>query len=634
MARGRRIKLVWGSTAKYPEYRSLGLWLIDARATDAKVKGVAINLRALFWWTVALLAVAYVGVGQQWYSLQHRRAHSTITRIDALLLPFRWTQVREKIGRAEIAEGLDDLRAQRWGEGQVKLRAGLARAPHDPQARLELASLYSASGRRSAAMDLLMAELKYGYPGREFLSGLFRIASDGEDYAQVITICDGLRTTVPASDRPWLLTEKLRALIAAGAYEQVIQTVDAEGSGANGDVREAKVLALQKLGRCDQALAYLEAWGEIKDANRVQLLRLRAQVAREGGRIDTMKSALTALRALAPAAPRVAIFSIVQEVLARRNADAAAGLEDYLWRFGGSSDNLLLAAAELDEAGAATLVQRCVDEAEAHGFPAIGYLQSLADAQVGAGDWVAAARTIAKLAALREKGDFSDHYFLLWMQRLIAATSPGDGSQIALLEVLRDRPIGLRMYRRTCQVMIAAGHLDTAAKACALGQNAFPASRSLRELSGEIARCVAAQKPIKTVPVVVEPGVPDEASFFRQLAELTQAAKWDDAAALVQKVRAFQPDWSHRREAAVLDWDMRIASRTDDVPELIGAARLFLTGSKERADRVLSLAEEVRRGGAKEHANTLVAEVLRRMPDYEPALKLRALWQPGPVKKS
>ena len=632
MARVRRIKLVWGSTAKYPEYRSLGLWLVDARATDAQIKGVVVNVRTLLWWLAVILAAGYVGATQEWYTLQRRHPHCTITRVDALLLPVRWPQVREQTGRALVAEALDDFQAQRWGAAQLKLQAGLARAPRERPGRMALASLWAASGRAQPALDLLGEEIAFGYPGRDYLAQLFKLAGESEDYARLIRICDQLRERVPAGDRTWLITQELRGLVATERYEEAIRIVDAEGDQATGDIREAKALALIKLGRFDPALAYVQAWAAWPGANRVQVLRLWAQALGAAHRPDALEQALAQLHELAPSAPQIETFAIVQEVLAGRSKEAGERLEDYLWRFGAVPDNISLAATQLQEAGATRLVQRCVDEALAHGFSARDFLVFQLEAQVSAGAWLAAGQTLGRLAPFSANADAGGRFYQLWMQRLVAAANPDRGLQVALLELLRDRPLSLRIYQRTAQTMLAAGRLETAQQACAFGQQAFPTSSSLRDLHEQIeARIAAAPKtPAPIALAVTAPAVPEEAVFFKQLDELAGAGRWDDAGALVQKVRAFRPDWAVRREAAVLDWAMRIAIKTDDAPELIGAARLFLTGSTQRADRMLKLAEEVRRGGDKPHADTLVAEVLRRMPDYAPARELRDRWQPKP----
>ncbi len=634
MPRIRKVKFVWGSTARYPDYRSLGLWLVDARTTDARIKGVVVNVRALLWWAVALVAVVYVAGTMQWYAIQRRRVHCSVTRADALLLPLRWAQVREKTGRDMIAQGLDDLRAHRWGEGQLELRTGLARAPHDPRARLELAQIYVISGRRPFALTLLTEDLAYGYPGRAFLEGLFRIANDGEDFAVTLAACDRFLPHVPAGDRTWLLTEKLRALLAAGRDTEVIAQADAEGEAAVGDVREARVLALLHLGRRAEALAFLGTWLSRPGANRVQVLRLKAQALREAGRIEEMDTTLAELCALAPDEPRLAVYALVQQMRAGRTAEATARLDDYLWRFGAMAANLSLAAAELGEIDALPLVRRCEEEAEAHGFPAQPFLQLLLDAQVAAGDWVAAARTVARLAPLTDHAAPADRFYFVWMQHLVAATGPDDGLRVSLLESIRDRPLPLRLFRRTAEAMLMARRAETASAVCAIALRLYPHSAALHEIDRRAQVLAATQVPVTTVVVAPVEPVPAEEEFFRQVETLTTAGRWEEAADLVRKVRAFKPAWVTRREAAVLDWDLRIALKQDDVPELLSAARLYLNGSRVRADRVLALATETRRNGATEHATLLLNEVLRRLPDYAPAQELRTQWQPKAATKS
>ena len=420
-----------------------------------------------------------------------------------------------------------------------------------------------------------------------------------------------------------------RHISPGGCHDQ-----DAEGEQAGSDLREARVLARLDLGRFGDALADLDAWRVRPGANRVQIMRLRAQALRQAGRGEDMEATLKALWDFAPDEPRLRVFGMVQEILAGRGAMAAAGLDDYLWRFGGNAQALAYAAAELSEVGALNLVERCATEAELHGFPARTFLQMLADTQIVRADWAGAARTVGRLALQSDQANPIDRYYLLWAQRLIAATAPDDGLRVALLEVLQARPVPIRLVRRTVEAMIAAGRLETANGACEIGLRLFPASDSLRQLGERVRTLVAAQTPAPPAPRAIGEALPDEADFFRQVESLATEEKWEQAADLVRKGRALKPVWLARREAAVLDWAMRLAIKNDDVPELISAARLYLNGSHVRADRVLALAAEMHKTGATGPAKLLLAEVLRCLPNYSPARALQAQWTPGTAAKS
>lgn len=633
----KKLKFVWGSTSRHPDYRPPGKWLFDRTVVDPKIKGVVISVRCVLGWLAAMLVVAYVAGTQVWHAWERERPYCYITRMDALLLPLRVSRVREEMGRAMIAEGLDDLKARHWGEGQMKLRVGLARAPHSPRARLELARIYLLSGRRPEAIKLLTEDLAQGYPGRDYLDAYFHYAMEGEDYGGVISVCDRFLPVVPAADRAWLKLQKQRAQLGAGQNDAVLRETEAEGDRAGADTREARVLALSNLGRHDEALAYLEKWSRWPGANPIQIARLKAQELREAGRIEAMEAELARLRDLTPWIPEWNAYGIRQNVLAGRPKEAAALLDDYLFRFAGTPGNISLVARELGKAQDLPLVERCVREAQAHGFAMQPFLQVLLDAEVDAHQWAAAARTLARLGPLTTKSDLPNTLYLQWMQHLIAAVGRNEAQQAVLIQFLRNRPFSLGMFRRTCEVLLAAGQVDVAGRACAVGRGAFPASASLARLDARIQKLVATEKTAKPVVVAATAAAPGEKIFFKEIDSLAHEEKWGQAAEAIRKIRVARPRWLERREADVLEWDMRVALQADDLPELLGAARLFLNGTYDRSNRVLVLAETAHRAGAKEKAGLLLSEVLRRSPGYPPAVRLQSAWRPKaskPAQKS
>jgi len=632
----RRLKVVWsGASGGIPGPWKAGLWSVYVRDPGSRIEGFAISVRGGLAWCAGLAFAGYVCGAAALFLWLQRNPYNLVGFADTLLMPVRWSHVRELRGRAMIEEGLADLRARRWAEANMKLRAGLSRDPHDLRARLALAQFYTLANRRPAALTTLSEDLAAGYPGRSYLATLFTLAAQGEDYDVVIAACDRFLPTERA-DRAWLLTQKLQALIGAGRAAEALKLAEAEGEGAGAMVNETRVLALLELGRSAEAVAFLSDWRRRAPASDAQVLRLQARAFRDARRFREMDAALEELRERAPTDPRTYVYGVVQKFLAGQQAEAAAGLEDYIRRFSGGAQNLALMASALGEAKAPALVQRCMDEAALHGFPAKPFETILLQTQMAAGDWPDATRTLAALKPLMKSSPPSEQFAVTWIERVLAVASrPDEEPQAQLLEFLQQRPVPMRLYRQTCDALVRAARFATARSVLELADRTYPASRALAAIRVRVDE--ALKPPAMVAVAVVAPlgsvtggGTTTERAFFQKLAEAERAERWPEAAQWIREIRVAQLAWLERREADVLDAQMRVAAHTGDTLELLGAAKLYLDGSNDRATRVVAIARELGGRGAKEDGELLLNEVLRKIPGFPPASRLQKEWHPPP----
>lgn len=630
-----RIKLIWGGAKQAPGHWRLGLWGVFERQVGSRPR-VAVSVRGALAWLLGVALAGYLAAATALYVWFERNPYNLVTWSDTLLLPLRWDEVRVLRGRMIIAEGLEDLRAKRWGEAHMKLRVGVARAPAELRARLALAEFYTMANQRPAAIELLRDGLAHGYPGRQYLTTLFALAAQSEDFDTIVDACGRLQATDEA-ERAWLAGQHVSALIAAKRPEEALELAAGPGGGS-AQMREGRVLALVEAGRPAEAIADLAAWrAETGAANRAQILRLEARAFREAGRLDEMEAALDEVRALAPADPRGYVYGVVQRALAGRTAAAEVALDDYFRRFAGTAQNLLLAATALTEAKAAPLVARCTAEAAAHGFPVKPFQLTLALAQLEAGDWAGAVATLGQVKPQVEASNLAEQFSFEWMTRLAAVATQSDAApESALLTSLQQRTLPLRVYRQTAEVLLRAGRPAAAKNVVEIGARPYPVSRTLARLRAEAEAAQVAVSvpaaPAESTPATV--AVATESEFFADLARWEAEKKWNDAARAIRRMRVAKPAWLARREADVFDAQMRVAIQTADTLELLGAAKLYLNGDRERAERVLVLARELGESGRKVDGERLIAEVLRKNADYPPALRLRKEWEAAAVEKA
>jgi hypothetical protein len=622
-----RIKFIWGGAKQVPGHWHLGLWGTYEKAVGKRRK-VAVSVRGLLLWLAGAAAAGYLVGATALYVWFERNDRNIVTYADTLLLPLRWDEVREKRGLMMIEEGMEDLAAKRWGEAHMKLRVGVSRAPRELRARRALAELYIASNQRAQAIKLLTDGLSEVYPGREYLTMLFTLAGQGEDFERIIAATERYEESA-GNDRAWLLGQRLGALNAAGRQAEALQLAEQEGEGADSSAKEARTIALVELGRGEDALEFLEAWKQAIPGQRAQVVRLQVRVLRELGRRAEMNEALEEFRRLAPVDPRTYVYGVVQRWLAGDRDGADEALDDYFRRFSASPQNLMLMASAAAEAQALPIVKKCVARATAHGFKVGPMALVQLQTEIGAGEWASAFLTLDEARRHITKPDVLEEFALVWMERVLAVVR-GDGSQAKLIEWLQQRTVPLRVYRVTAEVLVKAGRYEAAARVLDAGQRSFGASTRLARLREEVQRSLAAQAASETAPARVERQETSEREFFASLAELEAGENWSDAARLVREVRLAKPRWLSSREAEVLDAQMRIATHTGDQLEMLGAAKLYLDGTVGRALRVVAFARQLGENGRRAEGELLLKEVLRKNVDFPPALRLRQEWAPPP----
>jgi hypothetical protein len=633
-----RVKLVWGGSRVIRGRWYLGLFGIYDRVAGQPGGGVAVSIRGALLWSAALLMAAYVAGATALFWYWQRNPYSILTYSDAVLYPFRRSAIDAKKGQAFIAQGTDLFRARKYADAATLLRLGLARYPRDIAGRLLLAQFYVIANQRTIAAATLEEGLTKDYPGRAYLEALFNAAAQGEDYARVVEIgmrfLPQLQAPEQTRDYRWLTGRVFGALLASGRNAEALEFARQERpSDAAWEHQVLAELALEKPG---EALATLERWRAMPGADERTLLRLKVRVLREAKRLPEMERALGELRGMFPGDPAPLVYGIVQRAMAGSRAEADAALKDYIFRFGASAQNLILAAEPLAEIGQLELLRQCADAGAERGLATGRINVLLVQLLLERGDWRAAQGIFAKIPTPAGRDAAAAQIWRDWMERMIeASASPTEAAQVALLEFFRSRPWPLAMFRRTIEVMRRVERLETARDLLAVAHRNFPASAWAQEQGAKVAAELAARETpaVAAAPAVTGPRLPAEAIFFSQLNDALAARKWDDAAQLVRDARAARPapSWVATREPALLLAQVRINHGKADRQAMMTATRLFLNGDQNRARQMLDVAEQMHREGDKDTAVLLAKEVVANIANFPPATRLLAVWEPKPA---
>lgn len=633
-----RVKFVWGASRVVQGRWYLGLFGRYDRAGGRRGDGLAISVRGVLLWLLALGVVLYFAAATALFWIWQRNPYSILTYGDAVTYPFRRAALQEKRGRAYLAQGMDLSRAGKHHDAAKLLRLGLARHPRDFRARQILAQYHVMTGRRPAALHVLTEGLAEEYPGLAYLELLFNLAEQGEDYETVITTCErygpGLSSADSLRDQRWLLGRHFNALGAAGRWEEALALVTAAQAGEM--TNELRVLALLELNRPEAALTLLDEWRRRPGAGLGAVLRLRIRALREAERFEEMVPAIREFRARTPADPAPAAYGVVQLALAARESAAQEAFNDFLFRFAGTAANLRLLAEPLAEIGDMARLRRCVAAAAEHGFALRPFHVLLVQALVKRGEWSEARELLAAIEPATGREELPSRIWRDWIERIIdAASTPLGTAQLALLEFLRERPWPIQMYRRSIEVLTAAGRIETAREVIAVAGTNFPASFWVQSESVRVGEEIASREQAVLAATSAAAPPASEREFVAQLDALLGERRWGEADQLVRGLRGLRPvpAWLPAQEHRLRLAQLRISQGEGDTSAMIAAARLYLGGGHERIPPLLAAAQEFFAAGDKDGAIALVREVLRGSPGHAPAELLLRKWLPPPPKE-
>jgi len=210
-----------------------------------------------------------------------------------------------------------------------------------------------------------------------------------------------------------------------------------------------------------------------------------------------------------------------------------------------------------------------------------------------------------------------------------SATNPAD----RVVAYLQTHPISLEAHRLTTTALRRTGREATAHTVLAVSTRLYPESPWLRAQQAEVERAQTAAHPA-TPELIAPPATAVTANwheFFRQLDELIGTKDWSAADQLIATVRRARPPpaWLAAHEADLSWRELQTAQGRHDPPVFRLTARLYLNGSLERADQVLTFARGLHANGAPDDAVLLVKAVLEKSPDHPLATSMLAEWQRG-----
>ncbi len=632
-----RIKLQWGTAKEQPGNWYLGLLGFYDRKGGGRSRGLAISLRGILLWGLAACVAGYFAIAGYVFWKLDRRPYNFVRYTDILLYPLRYKQIDELRGQGAIAEGFDELKKGNWRGGVMQLRIGLEKYPRDLKARLEVAKFFLAAKLRVKAQEMLFQGLEHGYPGRAYLEAAIGVVSAGEDYEMVVDLCDrALKLHDPArhaaSDRRWLLEQRIRALLAEKRNEDALAFAESQAGEVDDAVlSELRLLALFQAGRFADAVAFAEAW-RARVGPTAQVRRLQARSYREAGRGEDMARVLEELRRESPADPRVRVFSIVQNLMAGRVEDARAQLDDYIFRFGGMLENYVLLAEPLAEIKRLPEIETLLAAANERGLFDARLPAARLQVLISERRWAEAKTQLDEIRAKLPAVAVGRATLLELLQNLIdAASDPAEGAQTTLTNFIAVRQLPMSAYRQCLDVLRTAGRISTAREVVRLAEGVFPSNRYLAEtrtaLDAELAAAAAAAEAARGVKVAA-PAFASPATFYAALDQAKAREGRGAALALIRELRQTGPVWLADETEPLGRRELELEAEGDDIVALQAAVRRYVNEDRIRIQHTIAVATRLHEAGRAEDARIVLDEVLRRVPGQPAAVALKAKWFP------
>ena len=634
-----RIKLQWAAAKTTPGEWRLGVFARYARP-GGRGRGLAISLRGVLCWALAFAVLGYIGAaGVVWWKLESK-PYNYVTYTDVLLYPIRRQAINELRGRALIEEAGDDLKAQKWESALLKLGTGLEKCPRDRNARLQLSQFFLAMKLRARAQETLLHGLDYGWPGRAYLESAINLALSGEDYDLAVDLCDRALALHDIArqdlhDRCWLIEQRVRALLMAERGDDVIAYIDTQKEVLSDEYySELRLLGLLDAGHVPEAVTFAEAWRDRAGATS-QVLRMLARTYREAGRAEDMMAALLELRTQSPADPRLRVFEIIQTLLVGREEVARLQIQDYLFRFSGTPQNLVLLAEPLGEINRLPEIELVCAAAAELGIKDPALKAAQLKVLVAQKNWAEAVRVINELGTAMAAGGANQVNSLAFLRLLVvAAADPAEGSQSSLVNYVRKLQLPMKTYRLTIDTLRAAGRPRTAKEIVVFAEGIFPQNRYLAEARAGIEQELRPARADKTSGAgkAQSPASTAFASstvFFSTLDSTARDQGPEAALVFLRALRRAKTAWVSDQQEPIARAELGLLALCDDRVALQDAARGYINADRIRLRYVHDLASMLHDKNRLEEARLLLDETLKKIPGEPGAALLKARWFPA-----
>ncbi len=354
---------------------------------------------------LALALLTWIGAGTALYAyLRWHKGVTTLTWFDAAW-PGRWERLSIKLGEHYVREADTAIARREFDRALIFYRAGLSRAPLQPQARITLAQLYLASRRPDLAQNLLIQRIDDLAADEAYLRSVLRFLIEFQYDAELAELCRRLLAQPNQPHRPLLAQHAATVAFHRGDYDRAESLLLAEKLDQSPD--GALLLARLDADRdyAELALLRLEALvhdGTATDAAYAEIARIQRLLG-QTHKLETTATLHLASNPLSPA-PRITLLHLHHERGDRSALERE--ITAFFTYFGDQPDALFALADFAANTGRPDLAQRVQEIGRARGWPAQAPVLMTAEARIAAGEFAPGLELVR--TALRENPAWSE----------------------------------------------------------------------------------------------------------------------------------------------------------------------------------------------------------------------------------
>lgn len=625
-----KIQLLFRPPDNRTEDHWLKLWsYYKSREQDSTV--VDLYVFRLIPYLAAASMLGYLAMALVLFVWISRKPQKDVGYLDVLVMPFNWEAFEQKRGRLYIESGEQDIQAQKFQEGVMKIRMGLKKYPQDRKSRIFLAQIYYAAGLVKPAHDLMLEGIELGMIDTEFLSSFFRICHESEAFESVLKASErALEDETFSADRHnvyFITRYKISALIEMGRSEEAYELAHAVNSDPEGTRRmvDAEFLALIKLGRPVEALIVLEKWRFRMGSGNLQLQNLFIDAYIE---LDDQRNLVKAVEELINfdrLNPNLLILAMKKWHLAENREKLEEVFIKYMLIFGWDPVNLAKVNNFVTSIREVELVEEVLRMTRTRGLDEEVILFNLFYAYLMDGRWDEADGVLDQLNASIEKFSPIDQK-LVGIGETIIRLKKGqqDNLRLLLLQELRRIRASIPFYMTVSQILKETELFDVALDTLEQGLAIFPFSKQIEDAYREATQSAVQYAKDNTVIETAEVLELNPDEYLTQLDQLLSSKQFDSAEDLLTQIYRVGAPWLTGRGEDFQYRKLQLYFETRDSFLLSQSTTLFLNDNPESGPELMQLALSYLNKGETERSRILAQEIVRANPQNKEARKLLA----------
>jgi tetratricopeptide (TPR) repeat protein len=619
-----RIRVVWSAQSAPKVNWWRGLIGLQTRGGNDRGFVWHLAVKGGLLWSGSLAAILFVLATAVGAYVLSRNPYNRIGYGD-LVLPTRWSELREKRGLALIDEGLSDIKAKRYGPGIMRVNHGLQLAPANIPARMVMGQVFSQSGMMQRAVKLLRAGIPYAGGQRRYLDITVKFTEYMEDYDQVLAMVAEAMPTVSSDDagtRRWLRDKQAAALVKLGRYEEVISLWGDSQTEPSMALNVAWARAMAGVGRGKEAMDVVQekskAFG-IAEEPWILLMELARQANEPAAGIQ----AADRLVELKPNDYNLQLQRLVYLTELGADDEARNAVRNYFFRFGLDGTARLTLLKALEKVATKAVMQEVWAQMQSLGNISIperiAYVQDL----ITAGEVAKADR---EFEVTRQAIQTSGSPYEGWLEGtrfLLDVLTTGSSSGISQLQTFcASHPIGPSAYRLLVNGLLKNGRAMAAQEIATLARNRYPAILDLPAI--ELTAEDLAGSSVVSVPVGKETIQVTNPEARQELAALeSDMAKGDWGSSVERIAKVEKSPLAKELNDELLYKRVMIHGQLSNQTEVSWYMRRLLELKSFDPARLRVIAETLHAAGRSDSALTLLREVVRKHPEAGWAYALR-----------